>query len=308
MKNNVICNISTQQIQIFLKAVETKNFSQVANHFNFTPSMISKTISALEEELDLVLFIRKPHNLSPTPAAEYLANEWRQIIASINHSIERAQMIKEDKKSRIVFGFVDSSNQIDEIILESIRKYTELNPHISIIIEKHDMHRAAELLCSGLLDLIITSDMEIDYLNEHRTPWEPLIDTDVVVYVPSTNPLFERESITFDDLKEETFLSLNPTMHPSYHTWMLKTCREHGFQPDIDSTYRTVRSLMFSLNLHKHLFLGDSITSDWCNENLKMFRLDEKSFSILAWRNTYEDQCVIDFRDFLKQVYAKYFS
>lgn len=303
MANNIIYNITTQQIQIFLKAVEMKNFSQVANYFNFTPSMISKTISALEEEMNLVLFIRKPHNLSPTPAAEYLTKEWRQIIASINHSIERAQMIKEDKKSRIILGFVDSSNKIDQIIMKSIREYTCICPNISISIEKHDMHRAAELLCSGLLDIIITSDIEASYLNEHKISWERLIETDVVVYVPSSNPLFEKESITFDDLKEQTFLSLNPVMHPSYNTWLFKTCKNHGFQPEIVASYRTVRSLMFSLNLYEHLFIGDSITSDWCSENLKMFHLNEKSFSLIAWRNTYDDECILNFKAFIKHVF-----
>lgn len=303
MADNIICNITTQQIQIFLKAVEMKNFSQVANYFNFTPSMISKTISALEEEMNLVLFIRKPHNLSPTPAAEYLAKEWRQIIASINYSIERAQLIKEDKKSRIIFGFVDSSNRIDQMIMDAIREYTGICPNISITIEKHDMHRAAELLCNGLLDIIITSEMESSYLNEHHVSWEHLIETDVVVYVPSGNPLFEKKAITFDDLKEQTFLSLNPQMHPSYHTWLMKTCRNHGFEPEIAATYRTVRSLMFSLNLYDHLFIGDSITSDWCTENLKMFHLNEKSFSLIAWRNTYDDESILKFKDFIKQIY-----
>lgn len=68
-------NISTQQIQIFLKAVELKNFTQVAKFFNFTPSMVSKTITALEDELDVKLFNRKPHELTPTPAGELLAKE-----------------------------------------------------------------------------------------------------------------------------------------------------------------------------------------------------------------------------------------
>lgn len=59
MRSNKLWNISTQQIQIFLKAVELKNFTHVANYFNFTPSMISKTITAMEEELGFPLFIRK---------------------------------------------------------------------------------------------------------------------------------------------------------------------------------------------------------------------------------------------------------
>ena len=47
--DNGTWNISMQQIRIFLKAAELKNFTQAANHLMFTPSMISKTITAMED-------------------------------------------------------------------------------------------------------------------------------------------------------------------------------------------------------------------------------------------------------------------
>lgn len=305
MENNRLWNVSTQQIQIFLKAVEFKNFTQVANYFNFTPSMISKTITAMEEELELNLFIRKPHNLAPTPTAIFLAREWRQTIASFNTSIEKAHYYEEEQGYRIALGFVDSSTTIDNLIMTAIREYTVKHPQINIVIEKHDMHRAVELLNNGLLDIVLTSEMEVAYLDEHHLPWEKVVTTNAAVYVPKTNQLFYKESLSFEDLSTETFLALNPIMHPTYHEWLFNICKKHGFIPEITAAYRTVRSLMFSLKLYDSIFIGETITSDWCDQDLKMYILPETSFTLIAWRGHDVTKEILDLKNFLKTMYPE---
>lgn len=307
MRTNQLWNISTQQIQIFLKAVELKNFTQVANYFNFTPSMISKTITAMEEELGFPLFIRKPNALSPTPTAVFLSGEWRQTIAAFNNSIEKAQIFQQKQISRITLGFVDSSSQVDALISDLIREYSSQHPNINILIEKHDMHRAAELLNNGLLDIIITSEMEVPYLKEHNLPWEKIVKTSAALFIPAANHLFHKEIITLDDIKEEEFLSLNPTMHPTYQTWLHNVCSRNGFIPNIAATYRTVRSLMFTLKLSDRLFIGDTITSDWCDEELRMYALPESSFTLVAWRSHNASDELIDFKNFIRSFYPESF-
>lgn len=285
MNDKVIWNISIQQIQIFLKAMELKNFTQTANFFNFTPSMVSKTITALEDELSIKLFNRKPHELTPTPAAELLAEEWRQLAGSIQNSILKAKAYQNAPQSKIVFGFVDSSAAKDERITQFLMNYKKKYPNISIFPEKHDMHRAAELLNFGMLDLIFTSITEVPYLEEHGLYWEKVIDTQNVAYVPIENPLFYKDSIDFSDLKSENLAALDSQMHPTYHIWLNKLCIEHGFVPNITQTYRTVRSLLFGLKLQSNIFIGDTINSDdWCNENLKAFPLSGEAFTLIAWR------------------------
>lgn len=293
-------SISIQQVQIFLKAVELKNFTQVANYFNFTPSMISKTISFMESELELELFIRNPHELRPTPAALLLAEEWRQFVSSFQKSIERARACQNGQKHKILLGFVDSSASIDQMIRQVVIQYTRLHPHMDIAVEKHDMHRLAELLNHGLLDLILTSDFESAYLSDRGLPWEKAFDSSVAAFVPRGNNLFHREEIAFSDLKEQSFLSLDPVMHPSYARWLYGLCGRFGFVPNVKSTFRTVRSLLFSLKIQDSIFVGDFVNSDWCDEDLKGFLLPEKAFSLLAWREN-AGQELLGFKDYLKE-------
>ena len=292
-------NITMEQICIFLKAVQLRNFSQVATLFNFTPSKISKTIQSMEDELGITLFIRKPHELTPTPAAMLLADEWRQITGSYDHALRKVRMFQKEESIKILLSFVDSSVQMDSIIKQVIRNYADIQPDVRIVAEKHDMHRSVELINFGMLDLAITNEMELPYLNEHGIKWEKLMDTEVVAYVPRTNPLFYRENIDFGDLKDMPLVGLDSKMHPTYNQWLHALCNSYGFVPNIKSYFRTVRSLVFNLDLQDYIFIGDSITSDWAGNDLKEFILPEKSSVIIAYRKEISKR-VQAFKKYLK--------
>lgn len=300
--SNRLWNISIQQIQIFIKAVELRNFTKVAEHFNFTPSMVSKTISSLEHEMDIQLFVRKPHELTPTPAASLLASEWKRLVGSFQNDIKKARSLQNGLTDKVVLGFVDSSNVVDHFMEESILAYSQSHPHIHILAEKHDMHRLSELLRNGMLDIIQTSEMEASYLDEHHLPWQKVCSSQTAVYVPRKNPLFDQETITFQDLYDQELLALDPSMHPTYNKWLISLCHKYGFVPNIVSSYRTVRSLLFSLRIQDQIFIGDSITSDWCDDNLRCFPLGEPSFSLLAWKPSPSRE-LLEFKDFLRGRY-----
>ncbi len=70
MKYRNIMNISLQQIQIFLKCCRYLNFSRVAEEYNFTPSMISKTIKSLEDLLGIPLFCPEIPPSGPDPGGK----------------------------------------------------------------------------------------------------------------------------------------------------------------------------------------------------------------------------------------------
>lgn len=292
-------NITMEQICIFLKAVQLRNFSQVATLFNFTPSKISKTIQSMEDELGITLFIRKPHELTPTPTAMLLADEWRQITGSYDHALRKVRMFQKEESIKILLSFVDSSVQMDSIIKQVIRNYADIQPDVRIVAEKHDMHRSVELINFGMLDLAITNEMELPYLNEHGIKWEKLMDTEVVAYVPRTNPLFYRENIDFGDLKDMPLVGLDSKMHPTYNQWLHALCNSYGFVPNIKSYFRTVRSLVFNLDLQDYIFIGDSITSDWAGNDLKEFILPEKSSVIITYRKEISKR-VQAFKKYLK--------
>jgi DNA-binding transcriptional LysR family regulator len=305
MGNLNLMGISFQQIQIFLKAVELRNYTKTANYFNFTPSMISKTIATMEMELDVSLFTKKSRELIPTTAASVLAYEWNGIITALEKGIEKAKACQNGITSQINIGFIDSSLKVDDLIRQLIDEFCALNHDVEIRVEKFDMHQLVELINTGILDIIITALHETPALDAYKIPWDILFETNYAIYVSKQSKLFDKESISFSDLRDERFIVLSPAQHANYYALFEHLCMENGFTPSIAQTASNVRSMFYNLNLGKGIVFGDSITSDWANDDVKKFILPEKAGTVIAWTDAINEK-IADLVAFMRTRFIGY--
>ena len=148
MKYRNIMNISLQQIQIFLKCCQYQNYSRVAEEYNFTPSMVSKTIKNLENLLGIPLFIRKYHRLELTPAGRELEKGWKNLSQDLIKTITRAFDVQEQLSAHIRIG-----------VLETTRFCAD---YVTMKLEEN------------LVDLIITWSGETPYLNSKISGWKKI--------------------------------------------------------------------------------------------------------------------------------------
>src|SRR5579872_5680906 len=72
-----------QQLQIFVRTVETGSFSKVAREFGLTQPSVSRIVAALEERLGVKLFTRTTRQLSLTAAGEALLPGAREALSGV---------------------------------------------------------------------------------------------------------------------------------------------------------------------------------------------------------------------------------
>ncbi|TPI13539.1 LysR family transcriptional regulator [Mesorhizobium sp. B4-1-1] len=84
-------NDRLQQLAIFVRTVETGNFSKVAREFGLTQPSVSRTIAALEERLGVKLLTRTTRQLSMTDAGEALLSRAREALAGIEEAENAAR-------------------------------------------------------------------------------------------------------------------------------------------------------------------------------------------------------------------------
>lgn len=287
-----VLNLSLQQIQIFLKVVQLRNYTRVAAQMNFSVSMISKTIAAMEKETGLILFLRSPREMIPTPAARVLAQEWRSIITTVEQSMEKAHTAQDGARSMVTLGFIDSSVTMDQRLQLLLSQFEAIHPEVDIRVEKLDMHDLVEHLNTGELDIIITAHHEAPALEANDLPCKMLIHSKLAAYVPRSSPLFNRPDIRFADLRNESFIIPSPFLHANYYSMFEQLCSRHGFVPKIAVTAPNVRSMMYSLRLQKGVVLGDQFTRDWACEDIRQFTLEEDGGSIIAWNRCPDHACM----------------
>ena len=278
-----VLNISLQQIQIFLKVMELRNFTKTAEYMNFTVSMISKTISSMEKEMGLILFLRKPRELAPTPAAIVLATEWQNIIKTVEQSLEKAHTAQNGARTVLNLGLIDSSNEMDEGMSQCLEAFEQANPSVDIHVEKLDMHELVERLNAGEMDIICTGHHEGLALDAYNLPWKMLVSCPLAMYIPKSCPLFYKENLQFSDFRYAEFVIPSPVLHASYYAVLEGLCRSYGFTPRIGRTVSNVRSMTYSLQRQKGVVLSCAVTANWASEDVRQFLLPEQGGILIAW-------------------------
>ena len=70
-----ILDVNIYHLQLFIYTVECGSMTKAAHLAHVSQSMLSKTISKLEQKFGLQLFVRKNNGLSVTPAGKILYDE-----------------------------------------------------------------------------------------------------------------------------------------------------------------------------------------------------------------------------------------
>ena len=101
-----------------------------------------------------------------------------------------------------------------------------------------------------------------------------------------TNPLAQRESITMEDLKDESFMVLSPTENASYFERVYLLCSKHGFRPNIELFMPNFRSMVVNLIQTKQgVILTNPLISDAHHPDLRNFQITGTNAGMLvAWK------------------------
>ncbi|MDD7389208.1 MAG: LysR family transcriptional regulator [Lachnospiraceae bacterium] len=284
MKSINFLNIRLNQIQIFLKTAECKNFSTAADALHITQPMVSKTIQALENELGLILFIRDNKRVKLTPAGKELYENWKNILQYFESSIADANAIQEGKKDRIVIGIPCLTG--DSRILKKLRPLRDSQTRLTLSFETHTVSELWRLLKDDQLDAIISSEHLLDESRKKLYQWKRLEENYMAVFIPRSSPLYDREQIAFGDLRSENFISISAESDQQYEKFLLGMAATAGFLPRISCYVPNELSFRVNLMMGNGIVVADS-HADLENEVIKKFVLkDRRNDTVLVWKNS----------------------
>jgi DNA-binding transcriptional LysR family regulator len=84
-------NDRLQQLNLFIRTVESGSFSKAAREFGLSQPSVSRTIAALEDRLGVKLLVRTTRQLSPTDAGEALLTRAREALAGVDDAENAAR-------------------------------------------------------------------------------------------------------------------------------------------------------------------------------------------------------------------------
>ena len=137
--------------KIFNTVAKTGNISHAGKELYISQPAISKSISHLEEQLGVVLFIRTSRGVKLTPEGQVLYEHTKSAFDTIYQGEERLRKMQELGMGEIHIGVTTTLCKF--ILIPILKGFLQKYPHVKITIDCQSTAETISLLENGQLDL-----------------------------------------------------------------------------------------------------------------------------------------------------------
>lgn len=258
------------QIHTFFSTATSKTYTEAAERLRMSPSVLSKTITSLEQELGTELFRKENNSLSLTEAGQWLYPHMQYILSQYSSLEHLATNLRVSEQSApIHIGSMFFSDYYDLVELTSDIQRT--SPALKINLAEYRSSDLNALLRTHLLTgaFIYREFLQNPYshiLDIKKDPIVALMNKEIARRFPSPLPLAA--------LAEYTFLFLRGDYQ--LHHFFQRTCINAGFVPreaPMDLRASTIVELVESSNMVTLLARSFAQKEASGHENLAMVPL-----------------------------------
>ena len=186
--------MTLQQFRYIVAIDEYRHFGKAAEACGLTQSTLSLMVKKLEEELDVILFDRGSHPVSPTGIGRQVIDKARVILY---HADQLAEMTRTEKNLLSGPLRIALISTVAPILVPGLFKYIGTNhPAVSL--------QTQEMLTDTIWDRLRKTEIDMGILSAPVKDPDfleiPLWTEHFLAYVSGSDPLFAKESIPAESL------------------------------------------------------------------------------------------------------------
>jgi len=208
------------ELKYIVAVARERHFGRAAEACHVSQPTLSVAVKKLEEELDVKLFERGANEVSTTPLGEQIVRQAQQVIEQAAAIREIAKTGKDPVSGLLRLGVIYTVGPY--LLPDLVRQAIERVPQMPLVLQENFTARLLDMLRTGDLDCAILAEPFPDT----GLAVAPLYDEPFLAAVPRTHPMAARESITAEELKNETMLLLG-TGH-CFRDHVLEVCPEYA--------------------------------------------------------------------------------
>ena len=193
--------MDSRQLKCLVAVAEERNISRAAVRLNLSQPTLTRHIQALEEELEVLLFKRTTWGVQLTEAGEALLIHARSIQNHIQLVIEHAQSQANGQTERLDIGAFGAV--LLTYIPGILEAYTGKYPAVETVIHNLPKEQMVESLRQGRL--LVFFDRLVPDLPDLRK--EKVMREPVLIALNQNNPLAAKETINFEELRDQPIIS-----------------------------------------------------------------------------------------------------
>jgi LysR family cyn operon transcriptional activator len=225
-----------RQLQYFVKAAETMNFTEAAAAVFITQSTLSQQIKQLEGELGMLLFDRIGKHVRITEAGHIFLVHARKILMDVQKGKQAITELNNAATGELNVGV---SYAFTSSLFPVLAPFSTQYPGIKISIISDNHVELEKKLRLAELDLIVAYHNESD---DEDLEMQPLFSSSIVMVVAKTNPLAQLKSVNLKQLSELELIL--PGKGFSSRTFINELFYKNKMSPNIKIELNDVHSLL----------------------------------------------------------------
>lgn len=193
--------LDNHQLNVFLEAAETLNFTKAARRLHMSQPSVSQHIQALEQQLGVSLFSRDGRRIALTDAGAALVPLARDAVHRSLRIMETMHSLSGRVYGHIKVGCSTTPGKylLPRLLAAFHRRY----PDVRLTCQVAAQHISLQALEAGDVHFALSSRPRNAY---RHTLFRHFFQDDIVLIAPLDHRWAQRESVGLDELPEERFI------------------------------------------------------------------------------------------------------
>jgi DNA-binding transcriptional LysR family regulator len=221
-------------VEYFVAVAEELHFGRAAERLHIAQPSLSQQIRRLEQQLGVTLLERNSRNVRLTRAGEAFLREGRRALAQAQRAVSATRAAGAEL---LTVGFYGSAGRA--LLPGVLAAFHERQPVTDVSVR--------EILFGSIEEIL---DGKVDLAFTRLLPGQTELDVEVIATEPrlvalaNTHPLAMRETLTFADLRGESFI-VNPMVsHGGPPARWLAEQRRHGLPGRVAAEARSPQEIL----------------------------------------------------------------
>ena len=190
------------ELKYIVAVAREKHFGRAAESCHVSQPTLSVAIKKLEEELEVKLFERSANEVTVTALGEKIIRQAQSVLEQAAAIKEMARGGQDPLTGALTLGVIYTIGPY--LLPELVRQSIERTPQMPLILQENFTIKLLEMLRTGEIDCAVLAEPFPDT----GLAMAPLYDEPFLAAVPSKHPLAAQDSVSAEQLKNETMLLL----------------------------------------------------------------------------------------------------
>ncbi|HMA15127.1 MAG TPA: LysR family transcriptional regulator [Kiloniellaceae bacterium] len=221
-----------RHLRYFVAVAEEGHVTRAAERLGMQQPPLSQQIKALEAELEVQLFRRKPRGVELTEAGESLLADARRILGEVEAALAKAKRTARGEQGRVAVGFTASA-PFHPFVTRVIRDFRSAHPLVAMTLEESG---TAELVASLRAERLDVAFVRSTAPESEGIAFYDLLEEPMVAALPALHRLAAptRRTLRLADLAGEPFVLYRRAAGPGLHDAIVGACQAAGFSPRVE--------------------------------------------------------------------------